>query len=114
MVVVVINFSLFVFFSKTSGPISTKLRKKHSWVNGIYVCRNEGSSQCPRRDNNEMAKNTSTKFLKNLLLKNYKTNFNQTWPKAKAGLGVESLRPSVRPSQNLVIATPLKLLNKLS
>ena len=30
MVVVVINFSLFVFFSKTSGPISTKLGKKHS------------------------------------------------------------------------------------
>ena len=34
--------------------------------------------------------------------------------KAKAGLGVQSLRPSVRPSQNLVIATPLKLLTKLS
>ena len=47
-------------------------------------------------------------------------------PKAKAGLGVQSLRPSVRPSvcpsvrlsvrpsQNLVIATPLKLLIQLS
>ena len=39
-------------------------------------------------------------------------------PKAKAGLGVQSLRPSVRPSvrpsQNLVITTPLKLLIQLS
>ena len=43
-------------------------------------------------------------------------------PKAKAGLGVQSLRPSVRPSvrlsvrpsQYLVIATPLKLLIHLS
>ena len=43
-------------------------------------------------------------------------------PKAKAGLEVQSLRPSVRlsvrlsvrPSQNLVIATPLKLLIQLS
>ena len=32
----------------------------------------------------------------------------------EAGLGVQSLRPSVRPSQNLVIATPLKLLIQLS
>ena len=35
-------------------------------------------------------------------------------PKAKAGLGVQSLRPPVRPSQNLVIETPLKLLVQLS
>ena len=39
-------------------------------------------------------------------------------PKAKAGLGVQSIRPSVRPSvrpsQNLVIATPLKLLIRFS
>ena len=87
MVVVVINFSLFIFFSKTSGPISTKLRKKHSWVNGIYVCRNEGSSQCPRRDNNEMAKIRQPNFKKNLLHKNYKINFNQTWHKAFLGEG---------------------------
>ena len=32
----------------------------------------------------------------------------------KAGLGVQSLLQSVRPSQNLVIATPLKLLIQLS
>ena len=35
-------------------------------------------------------------------------------PKAKAGLGVQSLRPSVCPSQNLVITTPLKLLIQFS
>ena len=35
-------------------------------------------------------------------------------PKAKAGLEVQSLRSAVRPSQNLVIATPLKLLIQLS
>ena len=40
--------------------------------------------------------------------------FLRASPKAKAGLGVQSLRPSVRPSQNLVIATPLKLLFQLS
>ena len=46
------------------------------------------------------------------------TLFLPASPKVKAGVGVGSLRPSVcpsvRPSQNLVIATPLKLLIQLS
>ena len=28
--------------SKLTGPISTKLGTKHSWVKGIQVCSNEG------------------------------------------------------------------------
>ena len=52
--------------------------------------------------------------------------FSPASPKAKTGLGAQSLRPSVRPSvcpsvrpsvrpsQNIVIATPLKLLIQLS
>ena len=31
-------------FSRTSGPISTKLDTKHSWVKGIQICSNEGHS----------------------------------------------------------------------
>ena len=51
--------------------------------------------------------------------KDYADNvFLPASPKAKAGLGVQccnhSVRLSVRPSQNLVIATPLKLLIQLS
>ena len=38
-------FSLFhnylALFSKTTGPISTKLGTKRPWVKGIYVCSNE-------------------------------------------------------------------------
>ena len=36
---------LFTFsssFSRTTGPISTKLSKRHPWVEGIQVCSNEG------------------------------------------------------------------------
>ena len=33
---------LFVFFSRTSGPISIKLGTKHPLVKGIQICLNEG------------------------------------------------------------------------
>ena len=34
-----------------TGPISTKLGTKHSWVKGIQVCSNEGSCLFPSGDN---------------------------------------------------------------
>ena len=36
-------------FSRTAGPISTKLGKKHSWKKGI-----QGPSPLPRGDKNEI------------------------------------------------------------
>ena len=30
------------FFSRTTGPISTKLGTKYPWVKGIQVCSNKG------------------------------------------------------------------------
>ena len=48
----------------------------HPWVKGIQVCSNEEPSNSHKVNN---------KFL-------------PVSPKAKAGLGVQSLRPSVRPS----------------
>ena len=43
------NFLMFDFFSKTTGPISTKLSTKHPWVKGIPVCSNEVPRPFPRR-----------------------------------------------------------------
>ena len=37
-----VNFSHLNFFSRTAGPISTKLGTKYPWVKGIQVCLNEG------------------------------------------------------------------------
>ena len=33
--------NLKIFFSRTTGPISTNLGTKHPWVKGIQVCSNE-------------------------------------------------------------------------
>ena len=38
-------------FSKTTGPISTKLGTMHPWVKGRKVCSNEGSRPFSRADN---------------------------------------------------------------
>ena len=46
------TFHIFIFFSRTTRPISTKLGTKHYWVKRITVCLNEGS----RRNNYEIAK----------------------------------------------------------
>ena len=40
-----------IFFSRTTGPISTKLGTKHPWVTWIQVCSNEGLCLFPRGDN---------------------------------------------------------------
>ena len=52
-----INWQLLkIFFSRTTGPILTKLGTKYPWVKGIQVCSNEGPHSSPRGDNNEIAK----------------------------------------------------------
>ena len=43
-------------FSRTTGPISTKLGTKHHWVKGIQVCSNEGPLTLPKGDNSEIVK----------------------------------------------------------
>ena len=50
-----VNFHIFIF-SRTTGPISTKLGTKHPWVKGIQVCSNEGPRPSQRGDNWEMIK----------------------------------------------------------
>ena len=35
------TFHIYIFFSRTTGPISTKLGTKHPWVKMIQVCSNE-------------------------------------------------------------------------
>ena len=44
-----------IIFSSTTGPISTKLCTKHSWVKWIHLCLNTEPRSLPRRDNNEIA-----------------------------------------------------------
>ena len=34
--------NLKILFSRTTGPISTKVGTKHSWMNEIHYCKNEG------------------------------------------------------------------------
>ena len=46
---------LFIFFSRTTGLISTKLSTKHPWAKGIQVCSNEGPP-FPKGDNYKIAK----------------------------------------------------------
>jgi hypothetical protein len=43
-------------FSRTTGPVLTRLSKNHPWVEGIQVCLNEGDSPSSRGDNSERVK----------------------------------------------------------
>jgi hypothetical protein len=51
-----VNFYIFDFFSRTTGPILIKLGTNHPWVEGIQVCSNKGDSPSPRGDNSEKVK----------------------------------------------------------
>ena len=53
--------NLKIFYSRTTGPISTKLGTKHPWVKGIQVYTNEVLSLFPRGDNFKNSENTLTK-----------------------------------------------------
>ena len=43
-------------FSRTIGPILTKLDTKHPYIKGIQVCSNEGPHLFPRGDDSKIAK----------------------------------------------------------
>ena len=73
-----VNFYIFDFFSRTVGPILTRLGTNHSLGEGIQVCSNEGDCPSPRGDNSKRVK-IHRIFLKNLLLQNQRPKFNQTW-----------------------------------
>jgi hypothetical protein len=45
-----------IFFSRTTGPILTKIGTNHPWGEGIQVCSNEGDCPSPRRDDSETVK----------------------------------------------------------
>ena len=72
------TFHIFISFSWTRGPISTK----HPWVRGIQICSNEGPHPFPRGDT-KFSESTLTKF-KNLL-QNHWANVNQSWHNASLG-----------------------------
>ena len=52
----VCKLHIFIFFSRTTGPISTKVDTKHPWVMGIQVCSNEGLHPFPWGENYEIVK----------------------------------------------------------
>ena len=45
-----------IFFSRTIGPILTRLGTDNPYVKGIQVCSNEGDNLSTRGDNNERLK----------------------------------------------------------
>jgi hypothetical protein len=44
------------FFSRTTGPILTRLDTNHPWEEGIQVCSNEGDCSPPRGGNSRRVK----------------------------------------------------------
>ena len=80
------TFHIFIFFSRTTGSISTKLGTKHPWMIGIYFCSNEGPCSFPRVDNNKLAK-IHWRTLKNFFWRTTGPN-NQTWHIAFLGMGI--------------------------
>jgi hypothetical protein len=51
-----VNFYIFDFFSRTTGPILTRLGTNHPWGEGILNCTNEGDCLSPRGDHSERVK----------------------------------------------------------
>jgi hypothetical protein len=51
-----VNFYIFVFFSRATGPILTRLVTNRPWMKGIQVCTNEGYRPSPRGDDSERVK----------------------------------------------------------
>jgi hypothetical protein len=43
-------------FSRTTGPILTRLGRNHPWVKGIQICSNEGDNPSPRGYSSERVK----------------------------------------------------------
>jgi hypothetical protein len=51
-----VNFYIFDFFSRTTGPILTKFGTNHPWGEGILNCSNEGDCPSPGGDNYKRVK----------------------------------------------------------
>jgi hypothetical protein len=51
-----VTFYIFDFFSRTTGPILTRLGTNYPWGTGIQVCSKEGDSPSPRGDNSKRVK----------------------------------------------------------
>jgi hypothetical protein len=68
-----VNFYIFDFFSRTTGPNLTRLGTNHPWVKGIQVCSKEGDSPSPRGDNCKRVK-MHRKFLKIFFFRTSRSN----------------------------------------
>jgi hypothetical protein len=80
-----VNFYIIDFFSKTTGPILTKLGTNHPWGEGFQVCSNERDCLSPRGDNSERKK-INWKILKIFLSRtsrpySIKLGINYSWVK---------------------------------
>jgi hypothetical protein len=51
-----VNFYIFDFFSRTTGPILTRLGTNDPLAEGILNCSNEGDCPSPRGDNSKRVK----------------------------------------------------------
>jgi hypothetical protein len=51
-----VSFYIFDFFSRTTGPILSRLGTNHPWRKGIHVSSNEGNSPSLRGDNSGRVK----------------------------------------------------------
>ena len=72
-----LTYPIFIFYSRNTGPISSKLGTEHPWVKEIQVC--------PRGHNNEIAK-IHWRNKKNL----FSPELGQTWHNASLGKGESS------------------------
>jgi hypothetical protein len=68
-----VNFYIFDFFSRTTGPIFTRLNTDHLWGEGFQVYSNEGDCPSPRGDNSESVK-IHWKFFKIFFFKTSRPN----------------------------------------
>jgi hypothetical protein len=66
-----------IIFSRTTGPILTRLGTNHPWMKRIQVSLKERDSLFPRGDNSKIVK--IQKIFKNLLLQNQHAKINQGW-----------------------------------
>ena len=84
-----VNFSHFMFFSRTTEPISTKLGTKHPWVKGVQVSLNLVPNPFPRGDNYEIVKIPVWNL--KIFFSRTRANFNQIWHNEFLGGGDSSL-----------------------
>jgi hypothetical protein len=64
-----------IFFSRTIGPISTRLASNHPRVKGTQVSSKEGGSFSPKGDNSQRVK--IHRFFLNLLVRQIQSNLVQ-------------------------------------